>query len=258
MNSSECSATQVSIYVANDIGMGLGKVIAQAAHAYTKAYLDRCQVVESSDDYVLLKATDVLNKELNSKGFTIPKLVFCPADFLPEEDEVVSCIVDSGRTVFGEPTKTCSVSTTKLGTRVDEGERLRFNVGSIPYKQAFFINRKAVAEAEFDEHDVITTMAYLSASFVFGDYDYETGELKILKSSPLYIWLTSAFGKTVVGTKKPTKFSALIEQLDSDGVTNSVAVSNGQVWGVCTDVLPSDLIHKYTKFKTFNLLESIK
>lgn len=248
---------QVVVFIANDLDMGLGKVIAQASHAAGKVWLDRFEVIEDTSSTVKMKASQPVFDALARSGFTPPRVVFCPAIDLPPECQYTSTIIDSGRTVFNKPTLTAAGTSSALGVRVDLNSRLGYEVGSIPFKQAFFINRPAVLRACLDELDVISTMSYLSLSFIFESYDYETGLIEFQKDSNIYQWLTTAFGKTVVATKKVSKFDCLLSALDESGVEHAIASVDSSVWGIVSEVLASENIHDFTKFKGFNLLNKI-
>ncbi|CAH7431541.1 conserved hypothetical protein [Vibrio chagasii] len=243
----------MNIYIQSGLDMPFGKTIAQSAHAYGKAWLDRMSVVSEDEDSVILKLTDTAFHQLNQWIDGIPTAVsYCELSSF-ELDGFTSEIVDSGRTHFECPTLTCRVASNELGEVVGVNDRLSYSDKTIECKQGFFVNR--VAFESINREVMLSEMAKGSFSMILDNVCSERGELELKKAGSEYVWLTSSFGKTVVGTKKVGKFEQLRELLVSDGVAVRDVYIDGILIGYISQVLPSDSLQKYTRYKTFRLLE---
>ena len=243
---------ELVVYLANDIGMTLGKSIAQVAHAVGAAWLARMEITAKTDAQVHLSLTDDARIAFINQQAMVPNIVHCSSEILPEEDLDFIEIIDAGRTLFSHPTKTCVAYAPILGEALPLERRLPFNDEIIEYKQAFFVNRKACAELAMSDEDVIATLASASLAMILADM--KDGELSLDKHSALYQWITSSFGKTVVGTKKVGKFLEVRELLATSGIPFKDVYYQNELIGLCSAPIAADEIHQFTKYKTFNLL----
>ncbi len=242
--------SEIAVNIASDLNMPLGKIIAQASHGVGLSYLSRIKVQYENYDCIGLEITeDALNAILsNSVKVTT---TYCKMESLNNNsDECSVDIIDSGRTVFNEPTKTCVASAKNLGATVLPSLRLQYDDNNIPVKQAIFVNKKAIVN--ISEEEMISLFSEKSAEFITDIISDD--KFKLDKKSSLFSWLTSAFGKTVVGTKNKNKFNLLIKKLEDDNINFKPVIFNNELIGVCTTPIDSEIIHIYTKYKTFNLL----
>lgn len=238
------------VYLANDIGMNLGKEIAQAAHAVGLAWLSHSRIVREDGQIIELQLTgSTVDKLLGVH----PEIVRCSASELPLDDEFHQSIIDSGRTVFAAPTKTCVVDMEGLGPIVPVPDRLKFDDKVIDVKQGLFVNRSAFAGSGLDESDLIAGLAKASSEAI-GFKFTENNRSVLTKGSSIYSWLTQSFGKTVVGTKKFGKFNELRSLLIESNTTCFDFYHNDELIGFAIEPLKELELHQYTKFKTFRLL----
>ncbi len=246
------SKQQFCVYLADDLGMNLGKMIAQAAHASGASGMARMRLQSENNDSVCLTLTQPARQVHQSHPLLIPDIHYCHARQLPGEDDEVIEIIDAGKTVFDGPTKTCVGYAPLLGNAVPPPLRLGFDDDTLDFKQAFFVNRKVCQNSEIDDNTLIALMA--AASTVCILENVVDGSLTLDKHSALYQWITSAFGKTVVGTKKQSKFEQVLQLLDIDKIRYQPVFFNQELIGVCSEPIAADQIHNYTKYKTFHLL----
>jgi hypothetical protein len=75
--------------------------------------------------------------------------------------------------------------------------------------------------------------------------------MTIEKSSTWYGWLTSAFGKTVVGTKKGAKYSDVCLKISESGWEFTKSECGGVF---VTQPIPSEKLQDFTRSKTFRLI----
>lgn len=248
----EWQEDELVVYLADDIGMTLGKAIAQVAHAVGAAWLARMAITAENDGQVQLSLTPAAHLAFANQQAMLPHIVPCASELLPEENLDFIEIIDAGKTLFSEPTKTCVAYSPLLGEALTPEHRLPFNDELIEYKQAFFVNRKTCAELAIADHDLIAALASASLAIILADMN--DGELTLAKHSALYQWITSSFGKTVVGTKKVGKFLEVRELLATSGIRFQEVYYQEQLIGLCSEPIAADKIHQFTKYKTFNLL----
>ena len=240
----------MKIYIRENLNMPSGKEIAQIAHAHGKAWLDRLVVESCGNSAFALRLTDKALLALNNnQHYQCPEIMHGD----PAPTSCDSIITDSGRTHFSEPTRTCVAVSTELGYVQPSERLLPFDASKIDVKQGFFINRVEASKVCIDE--IKSKLAVLSSLHFTSLIDRSTGVLSLSTTSELSKWLTSSFGKTVVGTKKTTKFKEVKELILDEGVK----VHDLEIDGVCvafvTEPIDSAKLQKFTRFKTFRLLD---
>ena len=242
----------LTVYLADDIDMNLGKAIAQVAHATGAAWLARMEPSQQENNQITLTLTPSARASLEQNLALAPNIVPVSQQALPKEDEQHIEIIDAGKTIFECPTKTCVAVSTVLGDALPASQRLLFNDDVIDYKQAFFVNRKLIATLALSDQQIMSLFAKASLAIILEPVI--DGRLNLNISEPLYQWITSAFGKTVVGTRKVSKLLEVSALLDEDHIHYHRVYFNDHCLGYCTQPIDAKVIHKYTKYKTFNLL----
>lgn len=245
------------INVKASLNMPCGKIAAQAAHAMGMAFMTHCEVISDDNDSVVLKVHDdgfftgktfeQLVSEISLNQVTDD--VFEELKNASESDDYnKTVVVDNGLTCFGGEKTPTIIMRDLAGGVVPKDQQLPFNVDSgITCKQGFFVKRTE----EITESDVIIGSAVLSLLALTGRVDLDSMTLTLSKSSPVYSWLTTAFGKTVVGSKKESKFNLVLEKLSDANV--KTYTSDGESI-VVTEPLPSDELEKLTHTSTFRLI----
>lgn len=236
------------IHIRKDLSMPIGKVAAQAAHAIGGILLDRCALVSETDDAVTLKIEEGSRNLLKLLSDTSEINLYWDTDSEFNALDGKGCaIIDNGLTCFdGVPTPT-TIGISSVGEIIDESMRLQYDVSTIDYKQGFFVDRSK----NLDSEEIIKSVAALSLNSIVEVFDTETLTMTLDKKSAMYKWLTSSFGKTVVGTKKATKFKLIKETLCSEDV---VEIKNIEAV-FATNPLSSDILTKFTRSSTFRLLD---
>lgn len=237
----------ITIHIRKDIKMPLGKTIAQASHALGLLFIQRCSVVYESDDSIALShpSDEIMD--------------YCYAQFIDikwtTEDKIAqlegpAIITDSGRTIFKEPTLTAAATTV-------HPSRPRFaftkRTEDIEYKQGFFIDRVAVLNSNISNEELIASAAVSSLKCLTQLFD-TSGEAILSKNSALYEWLTSLFGKTVVGTKKPTKYDGMVTLIGREHAISAINKGAHNV-GFVTEPIKASTLEIHTKSRTFRLLD---
>ncbi|MCY9874600.1 aminoacyl-tRNA hydrolase [Vibrio barjaei] len=237
------------IYIRNDLGdIPLGKIMAQACHAYGKLWIERLEL--QNYWFLTSQAYRLTKPALKALDLAVPPTVqYCSLEELMNVPDI-TLIKDAGLTVFKEPTITCGAVAPELGPKstkplIHHEHNTRF------CKQAIFINRKhAIAQ---DTDKLISETAFASAQTLLRRIRPKNGLLTLIRGEPLDHWIHGRFGKTVVGTKKPTKMEEMKERFDEEDKFNIF----DQDAGFCTSPIQSDLIEDYTRTKHFRLLDVV-
>ncbi|UKA05013.1 peptidyl-tRNA hydrolase [Photobacterium damselae] len=245
------------INIKASLKMPCGKIAAQAAHAMGMAFMAHCEVISNVDDSVVLKVHD--NGYFTGKTFEqlvsavslnqVSDDVFDELKNAIESDSYnKTVVVDNGLTCFGGEKTPTIIMRDFAGGAVSKDQRLPFDVDAgITCKQGFFVKRSS----GHLENDIIIECSVLSLLALTSRVDLDSMTLTLVKSSPVYSWLTTAFGKTVVGSKKESKFRMVVDTLVAKNVRTW---ANNAATIVVTEPLPSDELEQLTHTSTFRLL----
>ena len=131
---------------------------------------------------------------------------------------------------------------------VADGKRMQFDVDAAAnYKQGIFVDR-SVGKTD---NEIIVESAILSLITIMRLVHLETMTITMDKTCGMYCWLSSAFGKTVVGTKRHVKFISILDQLVVGGIGLSC---NDDSSIVVTEPVRSMALEALTHSKTFHLI----
>lgn len=236
----------LNIFVRKDLSMRKGKMAAQSAHAAMKLFLEimvsenNCLVLkkEQEDAFTLFlknpKINIVMSKDENE------------FDNAYDKSKPYSVIVDNGRTEFhGVPTKTCAAQGIFENAVLNELHVPHTYGQEIKAKELFVFSKEIpLPKEKACELAVLSCLKMLYSQMV----DNEKGEksINLMEKSPLSAWITGAFGKIAVSTKKDEELSDLEALLSEKGFAVMSCESEGNKCLVISPQYP-EVIDEYTR-----------
>lgn len=242
----------ISIYVNNDLDMPIGKVAAQVSHSLGMKLMELCSVLSEDNDTVRLQVHDhgLFLGKTELEIIDQINLNFVSGDEFNSHATDISTVtvIDNGLTCFNNQKTPTVVLKCSQGEVQNEGLRLQFDVDKgCDFKQGLFVDRNAFSSEEI----LVVTTAVASLKKMLVDLVDDENNLTIEKSSPWFGWLTTAFGKTVVGTKKNSKFLEVKEQMETLGWS---CLESDCCGVIATVPMKSDELQKLTRYKSFRLI----
>ncbi|PSV00941.1 hypothetical protein [Photobacterium kishitanii] len=241
----------LELYVKESLNMPSGKVIAQAAHALGMAFMSHCELVGEDSDKVTLKVHDRdghFNCSLDSLLSRI-NVDFVDDDVfesMKSREDNVTVVIDNGLTCFNHQKTETVILLDKSEGVVDRSKRLQFDVDAgVFVKQGFFVNRaKPTTDSALIVHGAALSLSMITALIGVDS------TLTLDKSSEMYKWLSSAFGKTVVGSKKQSKFDVVADAIVNASYDFRVGLGEALI---VTAPISVEELSQLTYTKTFRL-----
>lgn len=236
----------LNIFVRKDLSMRKGKMAAQSAHAAMKLFLE---VMVSKDNSL------VLEKEQENeflKFLDNPKINIIMVndenefDNACDKDKPYSVIVDNGRTEFhGVPTKTCAAQGIFEKATINELHVPHTYGQDIKAKELFVFSKEIpLPKEKACELAVLACLKMLYSQMA----NNEKGEkvVNLNDNSPLVAWITGAFGKIAVSTKKDSELKELETLLSEKQFKVLMCESEGNKCLVISPQYP-EVIDEYTR-----------
>lgn len=236
----------LNIFVRKDLSMRKGKMAAQSAHAAMKLFLE---VMVSEDNFL------VLRKEQENdflKFLESPKINIIMSkdenefDNAYDKNKPYSVIVDNGRTEFhGVPTKTCAAQGIFEKAALNELHVPHTYGQEIKAKELFVFSKEIpLAKEKACELAVLSCLKMLYSQMHYN----EKGEkvINLSEKSPLSAWISGAFGKIAVSTKKDDELKVLESILSEKGFNVLMCESEGNKCLVISPQYP-EVIDEYTR-----------
>lgn len=236
----------LTIFVRKDLSMRKGKMAAQAAHAAMKLFLE-VMVTENGSLVLRNEQNKEFEKFLENP---VVKIVMSKDesefDNAYDKNKPYSVIVDNGRTEFhGVPTKTCAAQGIFEKAVLNELHVPHTYGQEIKAKELFvFSKENPLPKEKACELAVLSCLKMLYSQMV----DNEKGEksINLMENSPLSAWITGAFGKIAVSTKKDEELKDLESLLSEKGFAVISCESEGNKCLVISPQYP-EIIDEYTR-----------